>query len=198
VTALVASELLALAILDGAFSGFRSSVGRTGLIDHRAADWLAGRRGAALAIAGLLPVIVAVTADVLLRPARVGIYARAGNGMLAIYLPYGLIVLAALTVYLTLSWRKRYLAAAVILGPLTLLRPAVAVLGGALAAIASRDPVASACAVLSIIAVLGVGPTADRIWYARPPRRPAHSHCQLVNQASDSGPGAGERAPGAP
>ena len=168
-TALVASGLLALAILDGAFSGFRSSAGRTGLIDHRAADWRAGRRGVALAIAGLLPVIVAVTADVLLRPGRAGIDTRAGSGMLAVYLPYAMIVLAALAVYLTLSWRKRYLAAAVILGPLTLLRPAVAVLGGVLAAIASRDPVATTCAALSIVAILAVEPAAGRIWYAADP-----------------------------
>jgi hypothetical protein len=62
-TAFVASGLLALAILDGAFSGFRASVGRTGLIDHRAADRLAARRGVALALLALTPVIAGICVD---------------------------------------------------------------------------------------------------------------------------------------
>ncbi|MGH3405503.1 MAG: hypothetical protein ACRDRJ_23875, partial [Streptosporangiaceae bacterium] len=59
--------LLILAVLDGAFSGFRSSAGRTGLISHRRSDYRAARRGAGLAAVLLAPVITVVCADVLIR-----------------------------------------------------------------------------------------------------------------------------------
>jgi hypothetical protein len=161
----VADGLVVLGVLDGAFSGFRSSVGRTGLIDHRAADRVAARRGTVLCGLLLFPVVAGICADALLHPARLGVYTRAGVVMLAIYLPYALIVLAAIGCYLTLSWRKRYLASAVILGPLTLLRPVVAVLGAVLGVIASRDAIAAAFSVIAVAAVLAVEPTAGRRWY---------------------------------
>ncbi|MGH3396577.1 MAG: hypothetical protein ACRDPO_17985 [Streptosporangiaceae bacterium] len=66
-TAAVAAALLILAVLDGAFSGFRSSAGRTGLISHRRSDYRAARRGAGLAAVLLAPVITVVCADVLIR-----------------------------------------------------------------------------------------------------------------------------------
>jgi hypothetical protein len=161
-----ASGLVVLAMLDGAFSGFRSSLGRTGLIDHRAADRVAARRGAVLCCVLLLPVVAAVSVDaVLLHPARLGVYTWAGLAMLAVYLPYALIALTAIGCYLTMSWRKRYLASAVILGPFTLLRPAAAVAGGMLGVIASRDGVAAACTVAAVAAILAVEPAAGRIWY---------------------------------
>lgn len=169
-TALAAAGLLVLALLDGAFSGFRASAGRTGLIDHRAADRLAGRRGTALVLLALSPVIAGVGADVAARPGRLAAYDRAGLAMLAVDGAYGVVVLGALACYLTMSWRKRYLASAVLLGPLTLGRPAVAVLGGVAGAIAGHDALAAASAALAILAVLGVEPLAGRLWYrARPP-----------------------------
>jgi hypothetical protein len=164
-TPLVASGLLALAILDGAFSGFRASVGRTGLIDHRAADRLAARRGVALVLCALAPVIAGVCIDVAARPDHMAVYTRAGLAMLAIDGTYGAVVLAALACYLTMSWRKRYLASAALLGPLTLVRPVAAVLGGALGAIISHDPLTTAFLIAAVSAVLAIEPAADRIWY---------------------------------
>lgn len=166
-TVLAAAGLLVLAVLDGAFSGFRASAGRNGLIDHRAADRLAGRRGIALVLLALSPVIAGVGADVAARPGRLAAYDRVGLAMLAIDGAYGVIVLGALACYLTLNWRKRYLASAVLLGPLTLARPAVAVLGGVAGAIAGHDAVAAAFAALAVSAVLAVEPAAGRIWYHR-------------------------------
>jgi len=49
-TATDAATLFILAILDGAFAGFRSSAGRTGLINHRRSDHQAARRGVVLAL----------------------------------------------------------------------------------------------------------------------------------------------------
>jgi len=164
-TAFVASGLLVLAILDGAFSGFRASVGRTGLIDHRAADRLAARRGVALALLALTPVVAGICVDVAARPDRMPAYAHAGLAMLAVDGTYGVVVLGALACYLTMSWRKRYLASAVLLGPLTLARPAIALLGGALGAIVSHDPLTTAFVIAAVSAVLVVEPAAGRIWY---------------------------------
>ncbi len=171
-TALVAAWLLALALLDGAFAGFRSSAGRTGLIRHRDSDLQAARRGTALACVLLAPAIALASGDVLARHASAAAYTRAGEAMLAIYGPYALVVVAALICYAALGWRQRYLAAAVILGPLTLLRPVVALLGATLAALVSRDATVAACAGLSVAAVLAVEPLADHRWYARHRRAP--------------------------
>jgi hypothetical protein len=164
-TAFVAGGLLALAILDGAFSGFRASVGRTGLIDHRAADRRAARRGVALALLALTPVIAGVCIDIAARPDRTAGYAQAGLAMLAVDGTYAVVVLGALACYLTMSWRKRYLASAALLGPLTLARPAIALLGGALGAIVSHDPLTTAFVIAALAAVLVVEPTAGRLWY---------------------------------
>lgn len=87
--------------------------------------------------------------------------------MLAVYGPYALLVLIALACYALLDWRLKYLAAAVILGPLTLLRPGIAILGAALGIALGRDAAVAAAAGLSVVAVLAVEPLAGRLWYAR-------------------------------
>ncbi len=166
-TAAVAVALLILALLDGAFAGFRSSAGRTGLINHRKSDRLAARRGAGLVCVLLAPAIAVACAGVLTHPADLDHYRRAGIAMLEIYGPYALLVLIALACYAALNWRLRYLAAAVILGPFTLLRPAIAVLGAALAVALSDDVTATVAACLSVAAVLAVEPLAGRLWYSR-------------------------------
>jgi hypothetical protein len=166
-TETIAAALLLVAMLDGSFAGFRASAGRTGLINHRQSDYQAARRGAALTVALLAPVIAGACADVAARPARLDDYARTGTIMLTVYGPYAVLVLIALTCYATASWRVRYLASALILGPLTLLRPAVAILGAAIGAALSNDIAAAAAAVLSAIAVLAVEPLAGRLWYGR-------------------------------
>jgi len=161
----IATGLLVLAILDGAFSGFRASAGRTGLIDHRAADRLAARRGVTLVLLTLTPVITGVCVDVTARPDRMPAYAHAGLAMLAVDGTYAVVVLGALACYLTMNWRKRYLASAALLGPLTLARPAIALLGGVLGAIVSHDALTTAFVIAAVSAVLVVEPAAGRIWY---------------------------------
>jgi hypothetical protein len=172
-TATVVAALLTLAILDGAFAGFRSSAGRTGLINHRQSDHQAARRGAVLVVILLAPVIAATSADVLIHPVHRGDYTRAGTVMLAVYGPYALLVLIALVCYAISGWRLKYLATALILGPFTLLRPGIAILGAALAIALSNDLLVGVMAGLSVVAVLAVEPLADRLWYARNPPGPA-------------------------
>lgn len=120
-----------------------------------------------MACALLAPVIAAVCADAYIHPGHLGDYTRAGTAMLAIYGPYALLVLIALACYATLSWRLRYLASALILGPFTLLRPGSAILGTAAGVAASHDTAVAMAAILSVIAVLAVEPLAGRLWYAR-------------------------------
>jgi hypothetical protein len=83
------------------------------------------------------------------------------------------VVLGALACYLTMSWRMRYLASAVLLGPLTLARPAIALLGGALGAIVSHDALTTAFVIAAVAAVLAVEPAAGRIWYRPAPQAQA-------------------------
>jgi hypothetical protein len=169
-TAVLAAALLALAVLDGAFAGFRSSAGRTGLISHRRHDRQAARRGAGLACVLLSPSIAIACAGAVLRPGRLADYDRAGTAMLAVYGPYALLVLAALACYVTLNWQLKYLASALVLGPFTLLRPIIAIMGAAAGVALGRDVVTASAALLSAAAVLAVEPLAGRLWYTRPER----------------------------
>lgn len=164
-TVWIATGLVVLGLLDGAFSGFRASAGRTGLIDHRVSDRVAARRGGLLACGLLALIAVLASADLWHGHASLAAYTRAGLAMLVVYGPYGMVVLAALGVYSLLSWRLRYLATALILGPFTLLRPAVAVAGGVAAVVAGRDPGVGVCAGLAVVAMLAVEPAAGRRWY---------------------------------
>jgi hypothetical protein len=166
------AALLVLAALDGAFAGFRSSCGRTGLIRHRRQDVLAHLRGLAVSAMLLTPVAAVVLADLLSRPDRWDGYLRAGRAMLVLYLPFGAIVLAALAAYALLSWRRRFLATALILGPFTFARPVVAVAGLVLAARAGSDLLVTATATAAVVAALAVEPVLDRWWVAAARRRP--------------------------
>jgi hypothetical protein len=174
---LTAAALAVLALLDGMFAGFRASVGRTGLIDHRRADRLACLRGGTVVCILLAPAATIASTEGALHPAQLAVFARAGEAMLAVYGPYGLVVLAALGCYAALGWRNRYLASAIILGPLTWLRPTVAVAGAILGAASSTDPLVWACAGLAVAAVLAVEPLAGQFWYtpARLPRAGRHA-----------------------
>jgi hypothetical protein len=168
----VVAALLVLGALDGAFAGFRSSCGRTGLIRHRRQDVVAHLRGLAVSAALLTPVAAVVLADVLMRPDRWDAYLRAGHAMLVLYLPFGAIVLAGLAGYALLSWRRRFLATALILGPFTFARPFVAVAGLGLAARAGSDLLVTATATAAVAAALAVEPVLDRWWVAAAGRRP--------------------------
>lgn len=158
-TVAVVLGLVLLGACDGAFSGLRASFGRTGLVDHRADDVVARRRGLALLAVLLLP----AAALALVQP---GDATDAGAAMLAVYAPYGALVLAALVAWRTLSWRVRFLASALVLGPFTWVRPVVAVAGGVLGCWQADRAVTQAAVVLAVAAVLAVQPLADHLWYA--------------------------------
>jgi len=162
----VVGALVGLAALDGAFAGFRSSCGRTGLIRHRRQDVLAHLHGLATAAALLAPVAAVVLVDLAARPARLDTYLDAGRAILMLYLPFGAIVLGALAGYAVLPWRHRFLASALILGPFTLARPFVALAGALLVPFATRDALATVAALAAVAAALAVEPVLDHHWAA--------------------------------
>jgi hypothetical protein len=160
-------------VLDGSFTGFRASVGRTGLINHRRSDYQAATRGAGLVCVLLARDIAEVCVDLLGHPAHLEqIHARRQNHARGLR-PYALLVLIALACYAALNWRLKYLASALMLGPLTLLRPVIAILGGALGLAQGNVSAAAAAVCVSVIAILAVEPLAGRLWYARNASGPA-------------------------
>jgi hypothetical protein len=172
-TLALAVALLFIAALDALFAGFRASCGRSGLVRHRRADVLASRRGLALGALLLAPVAAAIAADAAAGPDRLDLYNAAGQGMLSVYLPYGVVVLLALGAYATLSWRRRFLASALLLGPLTLVRPLVALAGAGTAWWVTRDLAVGAVSLAAVAAVLAVEPGAGRRWYASATQNPS-------------------------
>lgn len=167
VTLEVAGVLLGvIGVVDAALGGFRGSVGRDGRIRHLADDVRYAGRGLVIMIVALLPVIIGVTADVVVA-GRTERWAVAGTGMLTVYLPYAVVVLGGLVAYLLLPWRQRFWATALILGPFTLARPVVAVAGGIAAGWAYPDPAVWAAAAWSVAAASVVDPTAGWWWRHR-------------------------------
>src|SRR5690242_16116638 len=96
--AVVAVGLVVLGALDAMFAGFRASCGRTGLVDHRRADVVASRRGLLLGVPLVAPIAIAVLVDSAVND-RERTYVSAGQTMLDVYAPYGLLVLLALVAY---------------------------------------------------------------------------------------------------
>ncbi|QHT57888.1 hypothetical protein GXP71_18570 [Cellulomonas sp. H30R-01] len=167
--AVVAGALLALALLDGAFCGFRSAHGRDGRVHLPGARLRSQVHGAAATSVVLAPVVIGASVDVATRPAALDAYVRAGAAMLTVDVPYAVVVLLAVGAYALLDWRLRFLATAVVLGPGTFLRPAVAVAGGVLAVRAAADARVAVLAAAAVVAVLVVEPSLDRRWRRRAP-----------------------------
>ncbi|GCD18685.1 hypothetical protein CTKZ_02470 [Cellulomonas algicola] len=177
--AVVAGALLVLALLDGAFSGFRSAHGRDGRVHLPRARLRSQLHGAAATAVVLGPVVLGASLDVVARPSALDAYVRAGIAMLTVYVPYAVVVLLAVGAYALLDWRHRFLATAVVLGPGTFLRPAVAIAGGVLAVRAAADGRVAVLAAASVVAVLVVEPLLDRRWRRRAPE------LALVGPATD-------------
>jgi hypothetical protein len=157
VTAVVLA-LWGLALADGAFSGFRASLGRAGLVDHAARDRRGLLRGTALVVVLLAPAVMAAALDVRYDDEPSATYRRAGEAFLAVVGPYALLVVLALAAYGLLRWELKYLASAVILGPFTLVRPYVLVAAVVVAVVRVPDAGLLLTALLAGGAVLAVEP----------------------------------------
>jgi hypothetical protein len=157
--------LAALAVIDGAFAGFRAAAGRNARIRRRAYALTAAGRGVAVALVGLVATVVVSLADLGRRyPALLD----AGTRMLAVLAPFALLVVLSLGAYLLLPMREGALMVVVGLGPFTLARPVVVAGAVAAACLGSRDPVIWATAVTAAAGVLTVEPLVHRRWYREP------------------------------
>ena len=157
---MIPALLASLAILDAAFAGFRAAAGRDARIFKRAyyrrALLLGAGAGACLVVA------LAVATGIALFGARApgALYADLlviGARMLQVFLGYALLVLAALALYATARMELRILATVSILGPFTLLRPAVVVAATAFGVASSESSLAVALTVGSSASVLLLG-----------------------------------------
>ncbi len=134
----------ALAVVDGAFAGFRAAAGRSGLLDKRTWYREAMARGAAygafaaLAMAALLVALAPADAEVAARRA------------LAVYLPYAAVLALAGIARRVEHVDVRSIASLLVFGPFTLLRPLVLIAGILAAAI----PGSRAVALLGVAAIL--------------------------------------------
>lgn len=145
---------LALVVgLDAMLSGFRAVQGRTG----RLPSW---RRDLAAQLTGL-----GVGAALLAVPVVLGVVATSGVEREAISRAgvlwsawLSLPTLGALLVLVTLTWRWRYLATALVLGPMTWLRPVAAVTAGVAGTAEAPGWLAGAAVLLAVVAVVAVEP----------------------------------------
>lgn len=83
-----------------------------------------------------------------------------------VVLAAGALVLLALSAHVLLDWRRQFVASALVLGPFTLGRPAVALGGAASGAWLSGDARVAVLGLAAAGAVLAVEPLAGRQWYA--------------------------------
>jgi len=163
---LVVALLAVLGLLDGAFSGFRASLGRTGLVDHSATDREAAWYGARLVAISMLPAVGAFALDLTLSHRPTSQYVEAGGTFLVLLAPYAVLVILALIGYAVTDWHRKYLASALILGPFTLWRPYYVLAAATLAALRVSDLTVTGTAILATTAVLLVEPIANRRYAA--------------------------------
>lgn len=172
---MIPALMIAFAVLDLTFAGFRAAAGRDGRIDKRAhyvRAMLAGA-GAGLVFSGLM---AAVTWAVLRRaPAPTALFAELvhiGARMALVFGGYAALVLVALVVYTLARHEVRTLATVAILGPFTLARPWVVAAAAIVGLSPSRDPAAIALTLLSCAGVLTTGAALDRAFLQADPGAP--------------------------
>jgi len=158
VTALVATSLVSLCVLDASLVGYRAVCGRSAFVDRRSLD----RRAMVVGAMGGVGVVVALAAwfSALLlllvddRGSTVDQLTAAGTRMLAVYAGLAVLTTVALAVFFVAPPRWGSLSMVTILGPLTLLRPAVPVAGAVAAASRDRHAVpATLSAMVVLVAV---------------------------------------------
>jgi hypothetical protein len=160
--------LVAVALLDAALAGFRAAAGRSALIHKTRYNLAAAARGAACSCLLLLGLAVGLgwyLAASRHQPTAFAALVSAGSRMSLVYLPYTAVVVAGLAGYFTLPLRASSWTILAGLGPLTLLRPAVAIAGGAAAIWHSTDPAVAVVATLAVAGVLGIEPAVHWRWY---------------------------------
>ena len=136
---MIAGMLIALALLDAAFAGFRDAAGRNPLLHKGRYTMLAMIKGALVGVVAIAIIAATVGAMLALAEDFDALWAdclAAGARMVKVYSVYGTIAIGAPFVYAIPRPEISSLVTVLILGPFTLLRPFV-IIAGALWAIAA-------------------------------------------------------------
>ena len=166
---LVPLLLVTLALVDGAFAGFRAATGRNARIDKRRYNLRASLRG--LMVAASLLAFEGVVLSVALAADGGRSYdalVRAGGRMLLVLLPFAAVVVLSLAAYWLLPMRESTLVIVVGLGPFTLVRPLVVLAAALTAVIGTHTWLVWLGTLLTAGGVLAVEPFVHRRWYSEP------------------------------
>ena len=143
----VALALYALATVDASFCGYRAAAGRSALIGKRRYYQHAMLRGALWGQVAIAAAAGALLTFVLTSSEPTEAWHKlnaAGRRMLVVYFPYAGLILVAFAARAVPSVDVRSLTSTLVFGPMTLLRPFVAVAGMGWAIAASHDPLLGA------------------------------------------------------
>jgi hypothetical protein len=163
--------LVAVALVDATFAGFRASTGRNARIDKRRYSYQAARRGLAAGSVSLLAVSVVLGAGLLVARDAGRTYDAlddAGGRMLLVLLPYAAVVLVSIAAYRLLPTRESTFVILIGLGPFTVVRPLVVLAAAAMAVHGAHLWLVWAGTLLSAGGVLLVEPWVHRRWYREP------------------------------
>lgn len=146
----------ALGATDVAMTGWRSAAGRSGLIDKRAYYRRAMLRGLFYGHAVLVPAALLMAIAVRVQQVSAAAVDRAVLHMLVIYLPYAFLMAVSTAFRFVPSVDVRSLSSMLIFGPLTFVRPVVAVVGVYASYRSLPDPILLAVALVGMAGVLSL------------------------------------------
>lgn len=164
---MIPALLVALALVDSMFCGFRDGAGRYLPIDKRAYHRRAVARGLGAGIVAVLGLGALAAVLILTAPDPAGLYSAmctAGERMVWVYGAYATLVLVALVAYLIPNIDVSVLATVVILGPFTMVRPYVIWAGALWAAWTAREPRTVTLAVAAAATLSGLQSVLGRAW----------------------------------
>ena len=167
----VPAVLAAVALVDGAFAGFRAATGRNARIDKRRYNLRAAGRGLAAGATSLLAASTLLGIGLLGAPDTGRSYdalVQAGVRMLTVLLPFATVVVASLAAYWLLPMRESTFVILVGLGPFTLAPPFVVLAAAAVAVHDSDQWLVWAGTLFASAGVLLVEPWIHRRWYSEP------------------------------
>ena len=172
---MIPALMIAFAVLDLAFAGFRAAAGRDGRIDkrgHYTRAMLVGA-GAGGVFSGVMALVTwAVVRRAAAPGALFGELVEIGGRMALVFAGYALLVPAALVVYGLSRHEVRTLAIVAILGPFTLGRPLVIAAAALVGLVPSHTFAAIALTLVSCAGVLATGVALDRSFAGRGPPSP--------------------------
>jgi len=151
-----AAILCAMAVLDVSLAGVRSIAGRDAHIDKGALFRRWTFRGAVVGVGALVAIAAMLVTALARAEDQAMLYddlIAAGTRMLAVFVPFTLVLLVALVAYVVPNLEARCLALVIVLGPLTMARAGV-LLTGAFAAAWTAPPVVQVAAFATVAIVV--------------------------------------------